>query len=111
MNYNASPYKVTKTVAGTPAEIFCDCGFIPAMVIITNRTNGAFGVYMATMADGSLNQISDGTGTSAMRTSAGVTPVAGDPETKKGFTLGTVANFNDAAAEVLDIVAFPDITA
>lgn len=111
MNYNAAPFRESVTVAGTPAVIKFDCGFIPALVLVMNRTNGAYGVYSSTQADGSLHQVTDGAGAATFATSDGITPVTGDAENQKGFTLGTLANFNDTASEVLDIVAFPAATA
>jgi len=111
MQYNNAPFKKRVTVAGTPAEIKFDCGFIPGLVIIINQTNSAFGIYTSEMADASLNQITDGAGTSARPTAAGITPVTGDAENQKGFTLGTLANFNDTGSEVLDVFAWPEVTA
>jgi hypothetical protein len=110
MNYSGAPFTASVVVAATPAVIKFDLGFIPSVVMITNRTNGASAIYTNKMADASLHVLSNGAGTAAFLTSAGVTPVVGDVEESAGFNLGTAANINDTATEVLDVIAFPALS-
>ncbi len=77
---------VTGTYTGDGAAQNISIGFIPAHVVITNKTDGdASWFWNDQYADGTATLVAD----ASTLASNGVTPYTGSTSASKGFTIGT----------------------
>lgn len=88
----------TGKVSATAALIeVTTIGFVPSIVRVQNQDNQCALEYRKQMADDSgIKKVAAGTRTNI--TSDGITPITGE---FPGFSIGTLADINDAAGEIL----------
>lgn len=92
---------VTNTINATAATLAVrTIGFKPKKVRITNQTSLYTVEWMEGMADASAFEITNA-GAKTLETSDLITPLDPDSNGNPGFQVGTRANINDAAGEVL----------
>jgi hypothetical protein len=97
----------TGTVTGTGAAINVVLGFVPAVVLLFNKTDPGVFIWTKDMANASALKLTDAPALT-FPTSNGITPYEGVAGTTgKGFTIGADSDLN-AASDVLYYVAFGD---
>lgn len=105
MSYDATLQNFKVTVAATPALIEFEVGAVPSRIEVENLSTGAFGSWSAQMNDGALFVKSDGGGGGGvgLKTADGITVINNTEDKVQGFSLGTLADFNDNAGEELSV--------